>query len=283
MTDEPHRSREARAAAQAALVRVVHHYGSRPEFVVLGGLVPELLCADSAFRHAGTTDVDVQVDLEIACGSVHTRRLEVALRNAEFQPDVDHPWRWITDDATTRVVIKFELLADLDDQPAPATIAFDECEQLGAANLRGTGFAARDITVRELRARIGGVEHVVEVNVVGLAGFLLAKTAAAHSRREAKDWYDIAFVLLHNDHGGVAEAAELVSNTFGDELVSSIRTALNDLHANFADPLAQGPHAYAEQMLIDHPDLDRATLLADAVTAIDQFHHTLVTPRRTEL
>ena len=27
-----------------------------PEFVVLGGLVPELLFASSEFRHAGTTD-----------------------------------------------------------------------------------------------------------------------------------------------------------------------------------------------------------------------------------
>ena len=27
-----------------------------PEFVVLGGLVPELLCASSEFQHAGTTD-----------------------------------------------------------------------------------------------------------------------------------------------------------------------------------------------------------------------------------
>lgn len=272
MSDEPSRSREARAAAEAALVRVVHHYGSRPEFVVLGGLVPELLCADSAFRHAGTTDVDVQVDLEIACGSVNTRRLEHALRNAEFQPDADRIWRWRADGTTTRVVIKFELLADLDDQSAPATFQFIECEQLGAANLRGTGFAARDVAVQELRARIGGVDHIVEVNVAGLAGFLLAKTAAAYSRRKPKDWYDIAFVLLHNDHGGVTEAAALVTGAFGDELVGEIRTALDDLHANFADPLAQGPRAYAEQMLIDHPDLDEATLLADAVTAIDEFH-----------
>jgi hypothetical protein len=62
----------------------VHHYGSRPEFVVFGGLVLELLCASSESRHGGTTDVDVQVDLEIAVGSVNTARLERALRNAEF-------------------------------------------------------------------------------------------------------------------------------------------------------------------------------------------------------
>lgn len=67
MSDEAPRSRRARTAAESALVRVVHHYGTRPEFVVLGGLVPELLCAGSGFQHAGTTDIDVQVNLEIAC------------------------------------------------------------------------------------------------------------------------------------------------------------------------------------------------------------------------
>jgi hypothetical protein len=37
--------------------------------------------------HAGTTDLDVQVDLEIACGRVNGRELEKAFRNAEFQPE----------------------------------------------------------------------------------------------------------------------------------------------------------------------------------------------------
>lgn len=189
--------------AEAALVRVVHHYGNRPEFVVLGGLVPELWCSASAYAHAGTTDVDVQVDLEIAAGSVHTTRLETALRNAEFKPDSERVWRWIAEGLGANVVIRFELLADLDDQPEGAVVIFDECEDLGAANLRGTGYAARDIEVRQVSSRIGGVVHTVEVNVAGLAGYLLAKIAAAYSRRKPKDWYDISFVLLHNDAGGI--------------------------------------------------------------------------------
>lgn len=64
---------------------------------------------------------------------------------------------------------------------------------------------------------------------------------------------------------------------FGDEL-AGVRTAVDDLRANFADPAAQGSQAYAEQMLIDHPDLDRATLLADAVVAVETFHGRL-TPK----
>lgn len=38
MADDPPRTRAARAAAERALIRIVHHYGARPEFIVLGGL-----------------------------------------------------------------------------------------------------------------------------------------------------------------------------------------------------------------------------------------------------
>jgi hypothetical protein len=74
VSDEPPRSRAARAAAERALIRVVHHYGERPEFVLLGGLVPDLLCSSSGMVHSGTTDVDVQVNLEIAAGTVNAQR-----------------------------------------------------------------------------------------------------------------------------------------------------------------------------------------------------------------
>lgn len=144
----------ARSAAERALVRVVHHYGGTPEFVLLGGLVPELLCSRSEVRHAGTSDVDVQVDLEIACGAVNGARLERALQNAEFEPDGERNWRWSTDTLASPVIVKFELLADLDEAPANSTVRFDGCEMLSAVNLRGSGFASRDLELRELTARM---------------------------------------------------------------------------------------------------------------------------------
>ena len=278
MADEPPRSREARAAAEAALVRVVHHYGATPEFVLLGGLVPELLCVGSTFRHAGTVDVDVQVDLEIACGGANAARLEQALRNAEFEPDGERGWRWIARTPRGRTVIKFELLADVDTAPTEATVRFEDSESLGAVNLRGTGFATRDYASRRISARVGGLEQTAEINVAGLAGFLLAKTAAAYARRKPKDWYDLAYVLLHNDAGGPAAAGATVLARFGNDLVGSIRTALDDLAANFNSPNAQGPRAYATQLLIDHPELDETTVLADAVLAVEEFHAGLFGP-----
>lgn len=106
--EEPIRSLAARAAAELALVRVVHHYGGRPEFILLGGLVPALLCANSGVHHAGTTDVDVQVDLEISSGAVHAAQLENALRTAGFQPDDQHVWRWRAVIGSEAAVVKFD-------------------------------------------------------------------------------------------------------------------------------------------------------------------------------
>lgn len=272
MPEDELRSRAARRAAESALVRVVHHYGSRPEFVVLGGLVPEFLCALSEDQHAGTTDIDVQVDLEIACGAVNAVRLEQALRNAEFEPDCERVWRWRADGPGAGAVVKFELLADVDDPPAGAQVHFDGCESLGAANLRGTGFASRDAEVHLLSARMGGIDHGAEVNVAGLAGFLLAKSAAARSRHKPKDWYDLAFVLLHNDAGNQWKPPRPSSSGFPDDF-ANVRTALDDLKANFAEPTNQGPLAYAEQILLDHPDVDHVTALA--VVAVQTFHDRL--------
>jgi hypothetical protein len=62
-----------------------------------------------------------------------------------------------------------------------------------------------------------------------------------------------------------------VIEVFEADLAGPIRSGIDDLHANFADPAAQGPRAYAGQMLVDHPELDERTLLADAVTAVDEF------------
>lgn len=273
--DEVARSREARASAEAALVRVVHHYGSKPEFVILGGLVPQLLCSTSDREHVGTTDVDVQVNLEIAAGSVNSGKLERALRNAEFEPDGAMAWRWTAMGHTARSVVKFELLADLDDVGAQETIRFDDCEALAAVDLRGTGFASRDAEVRTLRARVGGQLYSADVNVAGLAGFLLAKAAAARERRLPKDWYDMAFVLLNNDAGGPAAAAAVARERFARELGGRVRTAMDDLLANFEDPTGQGSRAFVAQMAMDHPDADREQLAADAILAVREFHGSL--------
>ena len=61
-----------------------------------------------------TTDVDVQVDLEIANGSANSRRLEDALRVAGCTPEAERGWRW-QDRSAPGLVAKAEFLSDVDD------------------------------------------------------------------------------------------------------------------------------------------------------------------------
>lgn len=89
----------------------------------------------------------------------------------------------------------------------------------------------------------------------------------------AISWYDIAFVLLHNDLGGVSAAAARVRAVFGLKIATK-KTALDDLATNFHLG-AQGPEAYAEQMRIDHPEMEARQLRADAVLAVSEFHAAL--------
>ena len=187
MRDETPRSRQARLAAEQALVRVVHHYGATPEFVVLGGLVPELLCSRSDRQHAGTTDIDVQVNLEIECDAVNTARLERALRHAEFEPDSNQVWRWRVANEALRAEVKFELLADLDHEANEATVRFDNCDYLGAVNLRGTRYAARDVTLRALTAKVRNLPEDVHrrIRLYAAKHGLSAEAAVCHLLDEA--------------------------------------------------------------------------------------------------
>lgn len=267
---EPPRSRQARALAESALVRLVRAYGDAPEFVLLGGLVPDLLCARAQRQHVGTTDVDVQVDLEIQSGAENAARLEGALRSSGFLPSGEHVWRW-HDDSVPGSVVKIEFLADLPDERAEAVIHFDGCDRLGAVNLRGTGFAARDWELRHLTAEITGESVSAQLRVATLPAYLLAKTHAAHGRGLEKDWYDLAYVILFNDEGGPAIAAARVREVFAGDLVGSTATALGELAANFIGPGDQGSRAYATTMVTLHPDLDFDVVANDAIAAVDTF------------
>lgn len=271
MSNKPFRSLATREAAEKALVHVVHHYGERPEFVVLGGLIPGLLCTRSNFLHVGTTDVDVQVNLEIACNLVNAVKLEQALKNAGFLPAGDKLWCWVTNATTAEAVVRFELLADLPNKPTERQIKFSQCDSLGAMNLRGTEFASRNVEVQKLRAQLGEDILEVEVNISGLAGFLLTKLVAAHWRHSPKDWYDIAFVLLNNDVGGPIDAAERILDQFTDDDIIMVRSALDDLQCNFEDPRAQGPRAYVQQMQLNHPDMSSEVLITSAILAVQEF------------
>jgi hypothetical protein len=149
------RSRETRARAETALVRLLHALGDEDVFlVVLGGLVPEVLAGDEALvpEHLGTTDVDVllitHVDPDADLGSV-----ERALEQLDFKPaPSEDGWRWRG--PIEGVPVKLEFLCDLHDYREGELVRPAGCRVLSAQNLRGTGYVARDFAWEELTGKL---------------------------------------------------------------------------------------------------------------------------------
>lgn len=268
MAGEPQRTRAARAAAEAALVRIAYHFeGTDIPLVVLGGLVPELLCSSSDVPHQGTTDIDIQINLEVEVEGEHAGQLERALLAAGFVADPHEAWRWR--DRGHGTAVKVEFLCDLDDQRANDVVLLRGAQRLGAANLRGTGYAARDWTVHELHSA-GGEAITARIRFAALAGYLVAKAHALRERRLDKDMYDLAFVLLHNAEGGPTAAASLVMSKFGDDL-PRLTTMFREVAASFSSPSDTGPSAYAQLAFENEPESEPEQLAADAYAALSEF------------
>lgn len=267
------RSRQTRARAELALVRLLYELGDEDVFlVVLGGLVPEVLARDEALVpvHLGTTDVDVllitHLDPDADLGGV-----ERALERLDFKPDPNEDgWRWRG--PIDGVPVKLEFLCDLPDYREGEVVSPSGCRVLSAQNLRGTGYVSRDFAWEELKGELAdGTDVAVRIRFAGLEGYLLSKCVAVRTRAATKDYYDFVYVLRHNRAGGPEQAAHrLLNGEFADEF-NSLRTTFLEVRERYVKTTDSGPIGYAEQAGEVEPGTDAATLRADAVDVVQRF------------
>jgi hypothetical protein len=267
------RTRETRARAELALVRFAHELRDEAVFlVVLGGLVPEVLAADDGLipEHLGTTDVDMllitHIEPEADLGSV-----ERALERIDFRPsETEDGWRWRG--AVDGVPVKLEFLCDLPDHREHEVIRPRGCTKLAAMNLRGTGYVAHDFTQEHLTGDLAdGTRVTVTVRFAGLDGYLLSKCVAVRTRAATKDYYDLAYVLLHNRAGGPEQAARgLLAGKLTSKL-PALESTFVEIAERFGRTTDIGPRSYAEQSLEVEPDGDERLFRADAMDAVQRF------------
>jgi hypothetical protein len=231
----------------------------------------------------GTNDVDLLVAFHVddTVGAQQEEpdlsALENALKSAQFQrdPKIDG-WRWIA--TVDRQSVRVEFLCDRNDVPSNRSVTPRGCNDLHFANLRGTGYVARDFTEERVTDRLPDGNSVeVRVRFAGLQGYLLAKIAALVDRRLDKDHYDLVYVLLHHKAGTGPRgaAAALRSGPFRDEL-PALRNRFREVATAFATSQDLGPIAYAKQYSQVYPDSDSATLMQDAIGAVNDFVSPLI-------
>lgn len=273
---ELERSPQARRLAEEALVSLLHALDDKPaEIVVLGGLVPEVLVGGQkppAPAHLGTTDVDIllvtHVTLDEDLGHVEAALLEIGFRS------VYEGWRWRG--LIRGIPVKMEFLCDLDSRPEFELIQLQGCDELAAQNLRGTGYVAEDWARETLEASLGdGTVVTVTARFAQLGGYLLSKLVAARTRGLDKDYYDLAYVLLHNKAGGPREAAAVIAGGRLSAKLAGLGPTLIEVRARYRTANAVGPSGFARQSLQLDPDADEAMLRADAVAAVNEFLDTL--------
>jgi hypothetical protein len=276
--DTEERSPEGRARAEKALVVLAHQLDDESvPLIVLGGLLPEILTEgqDAVPLHLGTTDVDMVVAAHLSQGA-NLAALERALDEIRFQCDrAQRGWRWRG--AIDGYAIKLEFLCDVETERAETLIAVEGCARLKAMNLRGTGYVARDWRWRELTAELDGVgPTTVRARFAGLEGYLLSKCVAARQRGAAKDYYDLAFVLIHNRAGGPSAAAERLRGGQLSAAIPSLRSTLLEVRARFYAPASQGPAGFASQSRLVDFNTPENELRAQAVAAVNEFVSTVL-------
>ena len=270
------RSRATRKRAEDALVALIHELGDfDPPLIVLGGLVPDLLTRDQGIpvpKHLGTTDVDILIDFQVAADT-NLSPVENALVQLGFAPQAGTDgWRWIG--KSGGIPIKLEFLCELDDEPADTVIRPAGCKQLGAANLRGTGYVREDWTTENISGTLpNGQPATVKTRFAGLCGYLLAKATAVKERGAEKDYYDFAYVLIYNRLGGPTNAAEALQRSHLGDRLNSVRlaTVWREIADRYGAPDRYGPAGYATQSLQVEPAANDSLKRQDAVAAVREF------------
>jgi hypothetical protein len=168
--------------------------------------------------------------------------------------------------------VKIEFLCDLGDRVAEEAVPCNACDWLEAMNLRGTRFVGLDWNWRDLTALSpSGESLTVRARFAGLEGYMLSKCFAVRHRGLAKDYYDLAYVLIHNQVGGPHEVAELLrEGKFKDQL-TDLNSLFAEIDARFSSSSTYAAECYASQMLIVDPELQENVLRTNAAIAVGEF------------
>ena len=238
---------------EQTLVTLLHRLGPWKEAVFLvGGLAPRYLFPSSS--HAGTTDVDLVVGLDVLAQTEAYRSLETNLKLMGFERSIEEGrpihWRW-RKRISASVTVIVELLCDRSQVQSGRSIRVSEREQLSALNIRGVNLAVEDFIEVDLRAELldGGGVAIETVRVVGLAAFLVLKARAYGDRGEQKDAYDLIFCLEQEGPESAAVRFQALRARSSDP--SLFEDALRVLERGFAtDEITDGyrkngPIAYA--------------------------------------
>jgi predicted nucleotidyltransferase len=240
----------------------------RDDVVIVGGLVPSLIIAQTDFppgraQHVGTMDVDLGLAIAILDARRYHELCE-RLRNAGFQPDTNEAGRitnqrWRIESEGRTVNVDFLIPATSEDDCGGTLRNFEE--GFAAIITPGLELAFQDRRLVTLEGETLRREQASrEVWVCEAGAFTVLKALAFDGRGENKDAYDLIYTL-QNYGRGVADLFERLQPLLN---IQCAQQALAILERDFAAIDSVGPVRVAE-FLGDRQD---TTIRADAAGAV---------------
>lgn len=231
-------------ACERALVTLLRGFGTLKHTLrLVGGLVPRYLTPEKppdVPPHAGTTDVDIVLNLQVLTDDEAYRSLAKQLKGRGFTRYVNEEgkassWRWQRQVSEHEYVL-VEFLRDADENLPRGKVAAVDGEDISALAIKHAGivfdwFAEKEITAELLD---GGGKATETVRFADVTAFLVLKSLAFDDRAENKDAADLIHVMSY------AGALEWVAQQFIDKRkagqhLEAIDSALDALRRRFCD------------------------------------------------
>ncbi len=236
-------------ACEQVLVTLLRGMGPWKESVFLvGGLTPRYLVKDRPPKvpaHAGTTDVDVVVDMKVLVDTEAYRTLEENLHNMGFVRGTNNKgekisWRWQVKADNGSLMI-LELLVD-DPEMGARVGPLPTDGNISAVNIPHASIVMDMHDVVEVSATLLGDNGIARETIrhANLVSFTCLKAFALEHRNERKDAHDLVYCLRYA-HADLAVAAAKFRDTLNGKHAEVVRRALEILRVRFAsDDHAEG-------------------------------------------
>lgn len=260
---------------ERALVTLIGDLGPwRERIVLVGGLAPRYIVGSlppGASLHAGTTDVDLVVQLAVEDSFETYATLQNNLRISGFESS-QPSYQWSREVDGAKVTVDF--LCETD-QVAAGTI-YKPRQGMGAKfsafNAPGAKLALRDFVEIDIEAERldGGGLSKVPVRVSGVLAYVVLKILAFQDRHNNKDAYDLVYTLV-NYPGGGPRSAGLASTASPIRENPQVIDALQLIKERFRSADQDGPSSYSNFWADPDDTVGKARLRNEAVAAVNQF------------
>jgi hypothetical protein len=269
---------------ERVLVTLLRGLGPWKDSVYLvGGLVPRYLVEGrppAVPPHAGTSDVDVVIDVTILLETEAYHTLEENLKKMGFERGENDKhqkvaWRWQTHTDKGALIV-IDLLTDAPQLAGGKVGPLPTDGNVSALNIPHSSIVFDMHEVREVRAELLGENGVAveKVRHADLVSFTCLKAFAFDQRNERKDAHDLVY-CIENWKAGLDAAKQMFRERLDGPHGDVLRKCLDILKARFAgDAQTEGfakdgcvAVAKFELTEVDEPAIKEARALRQRVVA----------------